>query len=195
MIHPSAEVSPEAQIGEGTKIWHQAQVREGAKVGRNCIIGKGVYIDFDVVIGDNVKIQNYASIYHGATIEDGVFIGPYACLTNDKIPRAITPDGKLKGDADWEVRKILVKYGASVGAGAVILPNVVIGCFAMVGAGAVVTRDVPDHGLVVGNPARLVGYVCKCGRKLVEREGGRGERVLWCQVCGFEYKLSQGGVN
>ena len=185
MIHPSAEVSPEAQIGEGTNIWHQAQVREGARIGRNCIIGKGVYIDFDVVIGDNVKIQNYASIYHGVTIEDGVFIGPYACLTNDKIPRAITPDGGLKSDADWEVGKIRVKYGASIGAGAVILPNVTIGRFAMVGAGAVVTKDVPDHGLVMGNPARLVGYVCKCGRRLKAKEGRKA--LMWCEVCGEEY--------
>ena len=194
MIHPSAEVSPQAQIGEGTKIWHQAQVREGAKIGNNCIIGKNVYIDFDVAIGDNVKIQNNASIYHGVTIEDGVFIGPHACLLNDKIPRAITPSGELKRDADWEVGKILVKYGASIGAGAVILPNVTIGRFAMVGAGAVVTKDVPDQRLVVGNPARMVGYVCRCGRNLKEREGKgkreKGEKVLmWCEVCHEEYEF------
>jgi acetyltransferase-like isoleucine patch superfamily enzyme len=191
MIHPTAEVSPKAQIGEGTRIWHHAQVREGAKIGRNCIIGKNVYIDFDVTIGDNVKIQNNASVYHGATIEDGVFIGPHACLTNDKIPRAITPAGELKGSQDWEVGRILVKYGASIGAGAVILPNVTIGRFAMVGAGAVVTRDVPDHGLVVGNPARLVGYVCRCGRRL-RLQGVRGQKMLMvCEVCNEEYEFPQ----
>jgi len=191
MIHPSAEVSPEARIGEGTKIWHQAQVRERARLGCNCIIGRNVYIDFDVVIGNNVKIQNNASIYHGVTIEDGVFIGPHACLTNDKVPRAITRSGKLKGDDDWEVGRILVRYGASIGAGVMILPNVVIGRFAMVGAGAVVTKDVPDYGLVVGNTARLVGYVCKCGRKLKSVEGKResGMKVMQCSVCGLEYRL------
>jgi acetyltransferase-like isoleucine patch superfamily enzyme len=125
-----------------------------------------VYIDFNVTIGDRVKIQNYALIYHGVTIEDGVFVGPYACLTNDKLPRAITPDGELKTDADWEVGTILVKVGASIGAGAIILPSVTIGQFALVGAGAVVTHNVPDYGLVFGNPARLMGYVCPCGNRL-----------------------------
>ena len=107
-------------------------------IGKNCIIGKDVYIDFDVKIGDNVKIQNSALIYHGATIEDGVFIGPQVCLTNDRMPRAITSDGQLKGNDDWVVGPILVKYGASIGAGSLILPNVTIGRFSLVGAGAVV---------------------------------------------------------
>jgi len=164
MIHPSAIVSPQASIGEGTRIWHQAQVREGATLGHNCIIGKGVYVDFDVTIGDNVKIQNGAYVYHGVTLEDGVFVGPGVILTNDKLPRAVNPDGTLKSDADWEVSPTLVKRGASLGAGAVILPGVTIGQFAMVAAGAVVTHDVPDYGLVMGNPARLRGFVCPCGR-------------------------------
>jgi len=199
-IHPTAEVSSLARIGEGTKIWHQAQVREGAQIGRFCIIGKGVYIDFDAVIGDQVKIQNGASIYHGVTIEDGVFIGPHACLTNDKLPRAITPEGQLKRDADWEVGKILIQYGASIGAGAVILPGVTVGRFAMVGAGAVVTKDVVAHGLVVGNPARLVGFVCMCGHRLAEANGKqtvkleeqtlRVSRHFSCPVCGRDYTFS-----
>lgn len=195
MIHPSAEVSPQAQIGEGTRIWHQAQVREGTRIGDNCIIGKGVYVDFDVVIGNNVKIQNNASVYHGVTIEDGVFIGPHACLLNDKIPRAISPSGELKGDADWEAGKILIKYGASIGAGAVLLPDVTIGRFAMVGAGAVVTKDVVDHGLVVGNPARLVGYVCKCGRRLEPVAGSPepGVKVMRCSVCRVKYRFREKG--
>jgi UDP-2-acetamido-3-amino-2,3-dideoxy-glucuronate N-acetyltransferase len=187
MIHETAEVHPTAQIGPGTKIWHQAQVRERARLGANCIVGKGVYIDFDVSIGDNVKIQNAALIYHGATIEDGVFVGPQACLTNDKIPRAINPDGTLKQDADWEVGRIRVRQGASIGAGAIVLPGVTIGQFAMVGAGALVTKDVPAHGLVVGVPARLVGRVCKCGRPLVERQDGR----WWCVVCQAAYSLEE----
>jgi UDP-2-acetamido-3-amino-2,3-dideoxy-glucuronate N-acetyltransferase len=182
-IHETADVSDEAQVGEGTKIWHQAQIRENAIIGANCIIGKGVYIDFDVVIGNNVKIQNGASIYHGVTIEDGVFIGPDACLTNDKYPRAITPAGDLKQDQDWEVGHITVRYGASLGARVVVLPDVVVGKFAMVGAGAVVVRDVPDQGLVQGNPGRLVGFVCKCGRKLVQRHTAEDAVEMWCPPC------------
>ncbi len=188
-IHETAEVSAQAEVGEGTKVWHQAQIRENARVGANCIIGKGVYIDFDVVIGNNVKIQNGASIYHGVTIEDGVFIGPHACLTNDKHPRSITPAGDLKQDHDWDVGHITVKHGASVGAGAVVLPDVVVGKFAMVGAGAVVTRDVPNQGLVQGNPARLVAFVCKCGRKLVERHGAEDVVEMWCPLCEMAYVI------
>src|SRR5438128_785071 len=130
-VHQTAEVSKRAIVGEGTKIWHHAQVREEACIGRNCIIGKGAYVDHDVIIGNNVKIQNGAFIYYGVVMEDGVFVGPRACLTNDPIPRAITPDGALKGTEDWAVGRTLVKYGASIGAGAIILPNVTIGRFAM----------------------------------------------------------------
>ncbi len=166
MIHSTAEVSPKAHIGEGTRIWHQAQVREGVVIGDNCIVGKAVYIDFDVKVGSNVKIQNGAMLYHGLTVEDGVFIGPQACMTNDVYPRAITPEGQLKVNDDWEVGPILICYGASIGARSVILPNVTIGRWALVAAGAVVTRSVPDHGLAVGVPARLVGYVCRCGHRL-----------------------------
>ena len=184
MIHPTAEVSPRAKIGPGTKIWNEAQVREDAVVGANCIIGKGVYIVRDVVIGDNVKVQNRVSLFHGVTIEDGVFIGPHACLTNDKYPRAITPSGELKSNADWQEGKITVKRGASIGAGAVVLPDVTIGEFAMVAAGALVTRDVPAQALVVGNPARQRGYVCRCGRMLAQ-DG----RAYQCPQCHEVYFL------
>lgn len=193
-IHPSADVSPHAQIGAGTKIWHQAQVREGACIGHHCIIGKGAYIDSNVTIGNLVKIENGAFVFHGATLEDGVFIGPHACLTNDRLPRAITPDGQLKGDADWEAGHTLIQYGASVGAGALVLPGVNVGRWAMIGAGAVVTKDVAAHGLVVGNPARLVGYVCACGHRLVELAGGRDTehalRRFSCPSCGRECDCS-----
>jgi UDP-2-acetamido-3-amino-2,3-dideoxy-glucuronate N-acetyltransferase len=189
MIHPTAEVSPNAELGRGTRIWHEAQVREYAQIGRNCIVGKGVYIDFGVVIGDNVKIQNGAFIYHGVTIENCVFIGPRVCFTNDTFPRSITLNGTLKKDADWEVDRTLVRYGASLGAGAIVLPGVTIGQFAMVGAGAVVTRDVPDQALVLGNPARLVGFVCRCGRRL-EQQSARGSTgVIRCPICGSESML------
>ncbi len=186
IIHHTAEVSPKAQIDSGTRVWHLVQIREGVIIGKNCIIGKDVYIDFDVKIGDNVKVQNSALLYHGATIEDGVFIGPQVCLTNDRMPRAITADGQLKGNDDWIVGPILVKYGASLGAGSLILPNVTVGRFALVGAGAVVTRNVPDHGLVVGNPARLVGYVCHCGRKMEQKES-----TWYCSVCDWTFVPSE----
>ncbi len=179
MQHSTADVSPQAQIGAGTRIWHQAQVREGAVIGANCIVGKGVYVDTGVVIGNNVKIQNGALLYHGLTVDDGVFIGPLACFTNDRLPRAITPDGRLKSDADWTVGPIHVCVGASIGAGAVILPNVTIGEFAMVAAGAVVTRSVPPHALVMGTPARQAGYVCCCGQRL--QPDGDGWHCPDCQ--------------
>jgi len=184
-IHPTADVSPQATLGPGTRIWHQAQVRERASLGAGCIVGKGAYVDFDVIIGDNVKIQNGVYVYHGVTVEDGVFLGPGVILTNDKLPRAINPDGSLKSDADWEVSPILIRRGASIGAGSVVLPGVTVGEFAMVGAGAVVTRDVPAHGLVYGNPARMHGYVCHCGRRLTELENHQWK----CEVCNecFEF--------
>ncbi len=177
-IHPTAEVSPQAIVEPGVKIWHQAQVRERATIGANCIIGKGAYIDFAVSIGANSKIQNGVYVYHGVTIEEGVFLGPGVILTNDRLPRAITPDGVQKNDADWQVDAILVKRGASLGARAVVLPGVTIGEYAMVGAGAVVTRNVPAHGLVYGNPARLHGYVCQCGTML-----GDDWRCTGCHRC------------
>jgi acetyltransferase-like isoleucine patch superfamily enzyme len=179
-VHPTADVSPQASIGTGTRIWNRAQVREGAVLGANCNIGKDAYIDFDVRIGDNVKVQNSALIYHGATLEDGVFVGPQACLTNDLYPRAINPDGSLKSASDWEVGETVVRYGASIGAGAIIVTGVEIGRFAMIGAGAVVTRDVPAHGLALGVPARLVGYVCACGARVEVDEHGCG-RCPRCQ--------------
>jgi UDP-2-acetamido-3-amino-2,3-dideoxy-glucuronate N-acetyltransferase len=190
MIHPTAEVSSQAQIGAGTRVWNYAQIREDAVIGENCIIGKNVYIDFGVRIGDNVKIQNNVLVYHGLTIEDGVFLGPQACLTNDRFPRAITPDGQLKGADDWEVSSTLIRYGASIGASATVLAGLTIGRFAMVGAGAVVTHSVPDHGLVLGVPARLVGYVCRCGRPMEQMQA-----VWQCNACGWSFRPPAEGAN
>jgi acetyltransferase-like isoleucine patch superfamily enzyme len=175
-IHPTADIAPDAFIGPGVQIWHHAQIREGARIGPNCIIGKGVYIDAGVMIGANCKIQNYALVYGGATLGDGVFIGPSAILTNDRYPRAITPDGELKRAYDWEHGAIEIEEGASIGAGAVIVTGIRIGRFAMIGAGSVVTRDVPAHALTIGSPGFLAGWVCRCGRALV--------KDLPCFTCG-----------
>jgi UDP-2-acetamido-3-amino-2,3-dideoxy-glucuronate N-acetyltransferase len=187
-IHPTADVSPGAEIGEGTSVWHQAQIREGARLGSRCIIGKGAYIDSGVTLGENVKVQNYVSIYHGVTIEDGVFCGPHCVFTNDKRPRAVNPDGTIKSADDWQVAPTLVREGAAIGANATIVCGVTIGRWAMVGAGSVVTRDVPDYGLVLGNPSRLRGFVCPCGGRLAalaEAAPDETEAVrLVCSECG-----------
>jgi acetyltransferase-like isoleucine patch superfamily enzyme len=167
-IHPSADIDSSAVIGEDTKVWHLVQIRSGARIGRQCILGRGVYIDANVVLGDCVKVQNYVSIFDGVTIENGVFVGPHVVFTNDKMPRAVNPDGSLKGAADWTMSTTRIREGASLGANSTIVCGVTVGRWAMVGAGAVVTRDVPDFGLVVGNPARLIGYVCKCGQRIPE---------------------------
>jgi acetyltransferase-like isoleucine patch superfamily enzyme len=165
-IHPSAEVADDALIGEETKIWHLVQIRPGVRIGSECILGRGVYVDAQVTLGNRVKIQNYVSVYEGVTIEDGVFVGPNVVFTNDKVPRAVNPDGSLKGAADWQILHTRVREGAALGANCTIVCGITIGKWAMVGAGAVVTKDVPDYSLVIGNPARLIGYVCKCGERL-----------------------------
>lgn len=190
-IHPTAEVSPDAEIGAGTRIWSQTQVREGARVGTDCNVGRNVYIDSSVVVGDRVKIQNNASLFRGATVEDGVFIGPHACLTNDRQPRAVNVDGSLKTDDDWTVTPTLVRSGAAVGAGAVVLPGVTIGRWAMVGAGAVVTHDVADFELVAGNPARRRGSVCSCGQPLADAEDGTPFSGT-CPGCGRAFPPESG---
>lgn len=190
MIHPTADVSKDAKIGAGTRVWHEAQVREGAVVGTDCVIGKGVYIDKDVIVGDRVKIQNRASLYRGLTVEDNVYIGPHVSFTNDRYPRATNPDGSLKTDDDWEAEHTLVREGASIGAGTVILPGLTIDRWAMVGAGAVVTRGVPEHGIVRGNPAHLAGYACECGRPLAD------DGDVWrCPACGKTYALGKVGAK
>ncbi|NJE02069.1 N-acetyltransferase [Thermococcus sp. JdF3] len=180
--HPLAVVEEGAEIGEGTRIWHFAHIRKGARIGRNCNIGKDVYIDADVEIGNNVKIQNGVSVYHGVKVEDDVFLGPHMTFTNDLYPRAF--------NQDWEVVPTLVKKGASIGAHATIVCGVTIGEYAMVGAGAVVTKDVPPFGLVYGSPARLKGFVCYCGRKLEEKIREDEEHIIFkCSHCGREVKI------
>jgi acetyltransferase-like isoleucine patch superfamily enzyme len=167
-VHETAHIADSAKIGDETKIWINVQVRENAKIGQACIISKDAYIDHDVRIGDRVKIQNGVSVYHGVTIEDEVFVGPYVAFTNDYFPRAQNPD--------WEVSPTLIKKGASLGANSTIICGHTVGEYAMVGAGSVVTKDVPPYALVAGNPAKKMGRVCRCGMRV------RGNP---CAKCGF----------
>jgi UDP-2-acetamido-3-amino-2,3-dideoxy-glucuronate N-acetyltransferase len=169
-IHESASVEAGVHIGEGSQIWSYTQVRTGARIGSNCILGRNCFVDVDVTVGDNVKIQNNSSLYEGLTVEDGVFIGPHVIFTNDKVPRAVNPNGSLKGKDDWHLSATLVRHGAAIGAGCVIVTGITIGRWAMIGSGAVVTRDVPDHALLVGNPARPIGFVSAGGVRCISLE-------------------------
>ena len=180
-IHPTAIVETK-DIGEGSRIWHFVHIRKGAKIGKECNIGKSVYIDEGVVIGNRVKIQNFVSVYKGVEIGDDVFVGPSVTFTNDKHPRAYIWD-------ESRICKTRVERGASIGANATIVCGVTIGEYAMVGAGAVVTKNVPKHAIVVGNPAKIVGFACYCGEKM-EKVREEGEKVvLKCPKCGKEVVL------
>lgn len=165
-VLPSADVDETATLGEGTTVWHLAQVRERASLGARCIVGRGAYVGTGVRVGDDVKIQNHALVYEPAEVEDGAFIGPAVVLTNDRNPRAVNPDGGRKSADDWEPAAVVVRRGASIGAHTVVLAGVTVGEWALVGAGAVVIRDVPAFAMVVGNPARHVGWVGRSGRRL-----------------------------
>lgn len=177
-IHSSSSVSDKAAIGDGTQIWMFCQIREGVRLGKGCILGKGVYLDSGVTVGDNVKMQNNVSVYAGVTIEDGVFCGPHVCFTNDKLPRAVNPDMSIKGLEDWMITETRVRAGAALGANSTIVCGTTVGRWAMVAAGSVVTKDVPDHALVMGNPARVVDWVCACGRRVAI--GGSGVGACEC---------------
>ncbi len=182
-VAENADVAVSAAVGDGTKIWDLAQVRENATIGEDCIVGRGAYIGSGVSIGSNCKIQNQALVYEPAVLEDGVFIGPAVVLTNDTFPRAVNPDGTLKSAADWEPVGVVVRSGASIGARAVCIAPVVIGSWATVAAGAVVTRDVPDFALVAGVPARRIGWVGRAGIPLVQDADG------WvCPTTGERYR-------
>lgn len=181
--HPTAIVESQ-DIGKGTKIWHFAHVRSGAKIGENCNIGKSVYIDIGAEIGNNVKIQNFVSVYKGVTIEDDVFVGPSATFTNDLYPRAFIWD-------EEHISATRICRGASIGANATIVCGTTVGEYAMIGAGSVVAADVPPFGLVLGNPGRLRGYVCHCGRRLEKEEKLESGRSIYrCRECDKQVEIN-----
>ena len=190
-IEPSADVDERAELGDGTTVWHLAQVREHAVLGRNCIVGRGAYVGPGVRMGSNCKLQNHALVYEPAVLEDGVFVGPAVVFTNDTYPRAVSPEGVLKRGDDWEAVGVTVREGASIGARSVCVAPVTIGRWALVAAGSVVVKDVPDFALVVGVPARRVGWVGRAGRPLT----AKGDGVWVCPETGDEYTESDGRLT
>jgi len=202
-VQASADVESDVSVGPRSSVWNRAVLRTGASIGADCIIGRDAFIDEGVRLGDRVKVQNGALVYHGVNVGDGVFIGPGAILTNDRYPRAITPTGELARGDDWTVSPIDLRDGCSIGAGAVVVAGTTIGRYATVGAGAVVTRDVPDYALVAGNPARRLGWVCVCGARLVDAGGGNSGphptsgSTLACPRCkrGYDFDTSSGSLT
>ncbi|MER5882257.1 acyltransferase [Streptomyces sp. NPDC001941] len=189
-VQPTAQVDETAQIGAGSSVWELAQIREQARLGEGCVIGRGAYVGTGVTMGDNCKLQNYSLVYEPAELGDGVFIGPAVVLTNDHNPRSVDPDFKQKRGGDWEAVGVKIADGASIGARSVCVAPLTIGRWAMVAAGAVVTKDVPDFGLVVGVPARRIGWVGHEGVRLVEREDEPG---AWeCPRSGRRYQERDG---
>ena len=183
-VHPTVVLDDNVFLGDGSKVWHYAQIRSGAVIGDSCIIGRGAYIGTGVSIGRACKIQNYALVYEPASLGDGVFIGPAAVLTNDQYPRSVSPKFELKSGDDWEAVGVRVSDGASIGARAVCVAPITIGKWATIAAGAVVTKDVPDFALMVGVPARRVGWVGKQGHPLVDKGQGKFE----CPIDGSQYE-------
>ncbi|AER67536.1 transferase hexapeptide repeat containing protein [Thermovirga lienii DSM 17291] len=179
-VHPSSYIDEPCEIGEGTKIWHFCHVMKDSRIGKNCVLGQNVFVASGVILGNNVKVQNNVSLYSGVICEDDVFLGPSMVFTNVINPRAFI-------ERKDEFRSTLIKKGASIGANATVVCGSTIGRYALVGAGAVVTRDIPDYALVYGNPARIKGWVCKCGEKLDFKND-----VAACPACGAGYiKVSE----
>lgn len=172
--HETAVIEPKASVGRGTRVWHHAHIRTGAVIGDECTIGKNVFVDSGARVGSRVKIENNVSVYRGVTIEDEVLVGPSAVFTNDLYPRAVTQE--------WEVVPTFIRRGATIGANATIVCGVTLGEYSFVGAGAVVTKDIPAYALVAGVPARRTGWICECGVKLEDTL-----MELACPACGKRY--------
>lgn len=183
IIHKTAEVAPEARIGDNTTIWHNCQIGKDAFIGRDCVIGHNCFVASGAKLGDGVKIQSNTDIWQGVELCDFVFVGPSAVFTNDLNPRAKYPKKDFPQYGQW--KPTLVKEGATIGANATIVCGTTIGKWAFIGAGAVVTEDIPDHALVVGVPARILGWVCECNNRL-NFENGEAE----CKICGKKYQTN-----
>lgn len=182
-IHESAFVSEKAKVGEGTSIWQNCNILEDAVIGKDCNLGANVFVENGVVIGDRVHIKNNIALYSGVVCEDDVFLGPNCVFTN-----VINPRSFIRRKAEF--RQTVVKKGASIGANATIVCGHTIGEYALIGAGAVVTKDIPPYALVIGNPAKLKGYVCKCGTTLEEQN-----EYLVCPECGNQYQLLEDNIK
>ena len=182
-VHPTAIVDEGAEIGEGTKIWHFTHIMAGARIGENCILGQNVFVGSGAILGDNIKVQNNVSIYDGTVLEDDVFCGPSMVFTNVFNPRSFISRKK-------EFRKTLVRKGATIGANVTVICGNTIGQYAFIGAGAVVTKDVPDHALVYGNPGKVKGWICQCAEEITFRSG-----KAVCHACGKKYKKDRIGVK
>jgi UDP-2-acetamido-3-amino-2,3-dideoxy-glucuronate N-acetyltransferase len=193
-VHPTAIVENGVQLGSGTSVWDNAHIRHGARIGEDCIIGEKTYIAYDVVIGSRVKLNAFVYVCAGVTIEDGVMISAGTVFTNDRFPRAATNDLQAlrSSEPDDRTLRTLVSAGATIGANATIGCELIIGRYAMVGMGSVVTKSIPDHHLVVGNPARSAGIVCRCGELLLRREifDDEAEIRLSCIMCGDRYTIA-----
>jgi UDP-2-acetamido-3-amino-2,3-dideoxy-glucuronate N-acetyltransferase len=180
-VEPTSIVDENALVGDGTRVWNFVHVREKAVIGKNCVLGDYVYVGRGVKLGDGVKLENRATVYEGVTIEDKVFVGPNATFTNDLIPRSFS--------TDWKILPTLVKKGASIGARTVIVCGVTVGEYALIGAGSVVTKDVPPHALAYGNPAKIRGFVCRKGIKLETEETKKEYVLMKCPVCKETYNV------
>ena len=178
-VHESSFVDEGCEIGEGTKIWHFCHIQSGAKIGKKCSLGQNVNISNNVIVGDGCKIQNNVSLYEGVELEDYVFCGPSCVFTNDLTPRSKYPKGREN------YKKTLIREGASIGANATVVCGHTIGRCALIGAGAVVTSDVPDYALMLGVPIRLVGYVCRCGERLAFEDN-----KATCRACERNYQMN-----
>ena len=182
-VHPTAVVDEPVEIGDQTQIWHFSHIMPGAKIGKNCIIGQNVFIASGAILGNNIKVQNNISLYDNVVLEDDVFCGPSMVFTNVFNPRSFISRKK-------EFRRTLVKRGATIGANATIVCGNTLGEFAFIGAGAVVTKDVPNHALVYGNPCKVKGWVCQCAEEIIFRTG-----KAVCKACGKRYKKDRDGVR
>jgi UDP-2-acetamido-3-amino-2,3-dideoxy-glucuronate N-acetyltransferase len=181
-VESTSVVDENAVIGDGTRVWNFVHIRENAEIGKKCVLGDHVYVGRGVKIGNGVKLENRATVYEGVTIEDNVFVGPHVTFTNDLIPRSFS--------TNWKIHPTLVKEGASIGARTVIVCDVTIGEYALIGAGSVVTEDIPSHALAYGNPARIRGFVCRNGRKLETKEKKKNYILMSCPFCNEKYKIS-----